>query len=67
VARVTQVSLVDDVDGSVASDTVGFSLDGKAYELDLSDNNAKKLRDTLAPFVLQLVAAVAGGRVVDRR
>jgi hypothetical protein len=60
VARVTQVSLVDDVDGSVASDTVGFSLDGKAYELDLSDNNAKKLRDTLAPFVAS--ARRGGGR-----
>jgi hypothetical protein len=51
VAKVTQVSLVDDVDGSVASSTIGFSLDGKAYELDLSDKNAKKLRDAVAPFV----------------
>ena len=51
VARVTQVSLVDDIDGSVASSTVGFSLDGKSYELDLSDKNAGKLRDALAPFV----------------
>jgi hypothetical protein len=51
-AKVTQVSLVDDVDGSVASSTVGFSLDGKTYELDLSDKNAKKLRDAVAPFVL---------------
>jgi len=51
VARVTQVSLVDDIDGSVASSTVGFSLDGKTYELDLSDKNAGKLRDALAPFV----------------
>lgn len=50
-ARVTQVSLVDDIDGSVASSTVGFSLDGKTYELDLSDKNAGKLRDALAPFV----------------
>ena len=50
-AKVTQVSLVDDVDGSVASSTVGFSLDGKTYELDLSDKNAKKLRDAVAPFV----------------
>ena len=50
-AKVTQVSLVDDLDGGQASATVGFSLDGKAYELDLSDKNAGKLRDALAPFV----------------
>ena len=60
VARVTQVSLVDDVDGSVASSTVGFSLDGKSYELDLSDKNAAKLRDAIAPFVA--AARRSGGR-----
>lgn len=59
-ARVTQVSLVDDIDGSVASSTVGFSLDGKSYELDLSDKNAGKLRDVLAPFVAS--ARRLGGR-----
>ena len=51
VAKVTQVSLVDDLDGSQASGTVGFALDGKAYELDLSDANASRLRDALAPFL----------------
>jgi hypothetical protein len=60
VARVTQVSLVDDIDGSVASSTVGFSLDGKTYELDLSDKNAGKLRNALAPFVAS--ARRTGGR-----
>ena len=50
-ATVTQVSLVDDLDGSVASATVAFSLDRKQYQLDLSDENAKNLRDALAPFV----------------
>jgi hypothetical protein len=59
-AGVTQVSLVDDVDGSVASSTVGFSLDGKTYELDLSDKNAAKLRDAVAPFVA--AARRLGGR-----
>jgi hypothetical protein len=60
VARVTQVSLVDDVDGSVASSTVSFALDGKTYELDLSDKNAAKLRDAVAPFVA--AARRLGGR-----
>ena len=59
-ARVTQVSLVDDIDGSVAWSTVGFSLDGKTYELDLSDKNVGKLRNALAPFVAS--ARRTGGR-----
>ena len=63
-ARVTQVSLVDDIDGSVASSTVGFSLDGKTYELDLSDKNAGKLRNALEPFVAS--ARRIGGRARRR-
>jgi hypothetical protein len=62
VAKVTQVSLVDDLDGSVASATLSFALDGKSYELDLSDKNAKKLRDALAPFVASARRGKGGGR-----
>ena len=61
-AKVTQVSLVDDVDGSVAAETVSFGLDRKQYELDLSDKNAKKLRDALAPFVASARRAGGGSR-----
>ena len=47
--------LVDDVDGSVLEagegETVLFSLDGVAYEIDLTDGNAAALRDALAPYV----------------
>ena len=59
-ARVTQVSLVDDVDGSAADETVSFSLEGRQYELDLSKKNAAKLRDAFAPFLAS--ARRAGGR-----
>ena len=62
VATVTQVSLVDDLDGSVASSTIGFSIDGKTYELDLSDKNAKKLRDALAPFLASARRGKGRGR-----
>jgi hypothetical protein len=51
VARVTQVSLVDDLDGSKASETVTFSIDRHQYQMDLSKKNAKRLRRALAPFV----------------
>jgi hypothetical protein len=47
----TITSLVDDTDGSEAQETVEFSLEGTTYEIDLSDHNAKKLRDALEPWV----------------
>lgn len=47
--------LVDDLDGTVLEvgdgETVLFSLDGTAYEIDLTDGNAAALRDALAPFI----------------
>lgn len=45
-----QVVLEDDVDGGEASETVRFALDGTDYEIDLSEENARKLRDDLAPW-----------------
>lgn len=45
------VTLSDDIDGGEASETVAFGLDGKTYEVDLNADNAKKLREELAPFV----------------
>jgi hypothetical protein len=59
-SRVTEVRLVDDIDGSKAAETVSFGLDRRMYELDLSEKNAGKLRDALAPFVAS--ARRAGGR-----
>jgi hypothetical protein len=51
--QITQ--LVDDLDGTVlengAGSTVRFSLEGRQYEIDLSDANADKLRSALAPFI----------------
>jgi hypothetical protein len=45
-----KVVLVDDLDGSWATETVEFALDGNTYEIDLSSTNASKLRDTLASY-----------------
>lgn len=50
-ARKTVVELIDDIDGRPAQETVSFSLDGVAYEIDLSEGNADRLRAGLAPFV----------------
>lgn len=45
------VELIDDIDGSAASETVTFGVDGKTYEIDLSEQNAAALRESLATWV----------------
>jgi Lsr2 len=50
VQKVT-VQLVDDLDGSVAQETVEFGLDGVSYQIDLSAVNAEKIRGMLSDFV----------------
>ena len=65
-AQQVNVKLVDDVDGSDAAGTVSFAIDGRAYEIDLSDDNATRLRESLASFVAAARksggASVAAGR-----
>jgi hypothetical protein len=50
-AQKVQVTLVDDLDGGQAQETVAFALDGSAYEIDLSAKNAQNLRDGFAAYV----------------
>ncbi|MDF1606175.1 Lsr2 family protein [Nocardioides sp. YIM 152315] len=50
-AQKIHIVLEDDLDGSEATETVSFGLDGTSYEIDLNDKNAAKLRDALAPYV----------------
>ena len=64
-AQQTTVRIIDDVDGSDASGTFDFSLEGRNYQIDLSDGNAAKLRDALAPYIG--VARKARGRRGRRR
>jgi hypothetical protein len=45
------VTLVDDIDGTQAAETVKFAIDGKSYEIDLSKTNATKMRRALQPYV----------------
>lgn len=57
--------LEDDIDGGTADVTVSFGLDGKAYEIDLSSDNAEQLREALQPYVAAArpaPAAVRGAR-----
>ena len=50
-AQRTQVIWVDDVDGSEATQTITFGLDGSSYEIDLSDEHATSLREALASWI----------------
>src|SRR5262245_9822699 len=50
-AQKIHIVLEDDLDGSEATETVSFGLDGTSYEIDLNEKNAGKLRDVLAPYV----------------
>jgi hypothetical protein len=47
----TIIEMTDDLDGGQADETVTFALDGQAFEIDLSTENAKALRDSVAEFV----------------
>ena len=59
-AQKTQVILVDDVDGSEANQTVTFALDGVSYEIDLNDEHAAALRESLEEWIGK--ARRTGGR-----
>lgn len=50
-AQKTILELVDDLDGGKADETVTFALDGVDFVIDLSSDNAARLRDTLAQYV----------------
>jgi Lsr2 len=61
-AQKTIVTLVDDLTGEVAENisTVEFALDGRTYQLDLTDENSTKLHDVLSRYVN--AARKIGGR-----
>jgi hypothetical protein len=56
----TTVQILDDLDGKPAAETVTFGLDGREFEIDLSEKNAKALRKALEPWAAS--ARRVGGR-----
>lgn len=50
-AQKVNIVLVDDLNGSEATETVTFGLDGTTYEIDLNDKNAAALRDVLSGYI----------------
>lgn len=61
-AQKVNIVLVDDLDGTEATETVTFGLDGSTYEIDLSDANAAALRDAVSGYVGHARKVTGGSR-----
>jgi len=61
-AKKVHITIVDDIDGSEAAETVEFGLDGARYTIDLSAANAELLRKNFASYTDH---AVKAGRQVS--
>jgi len=64
-AQKVVTTLIDDMDGSEAADTITIGYKGYTYELDLSEKNLAKLEKAVGPFV-QAGRRVGGGRRATR-
>lgn len=62
-----KVTLIDDLDGTLASETIKFTSEGTSYEIDLTDEHAAESRAALAPWVAHARPKTRpwGGRPVD--
>ncbi|OFL66379.1 MULTISPECIES: histone-like nucleoid-structuring protein Lsr2 [unclassified Brevibacterium] len=50
-ARKVTTVLIDDLTGEDADETVEFGIDGKFYEIELTADNASRLRELLGNYV----------------
>jgi Lsr2 len=46
-----RVVLTDDLDGTEATQTISYTIEGQEYEIDLSEENVQRFHDALEPFV----------------
>ena len=65
-AQKVNIVLVDDLDGTEATETVTFGLDGSTYEIDLNDANAAALREALSGYVGHARKSTGGTRRTRR-
>jgi len=63
--RKVNVVLQDDINGQEPAQTLYFALDGKDYEIDLTEQNATALRDAMASWIA--AARPASARVPSPR
>ena len=71
IAQRTIVQLTDDLDGKPIPDgkgeTIRFGLDRTDYEIDLTDKNARALRDTVSKYVAAARRTGSGARGAGTR
>jgi hypothetical protein len=60
-ARQVITTLIDDLDGGKADETIRFGLDGAEYQIDLSSKNGLRLRKALAPYLKAATKVGRGG------
>lgn len=60
--EITDVQLVDDIDGSPATTTIEFNVGGKNYIIDLSEQHAAEFNEALAPYIEHARRAPANKR-----
>jgi len=65
-AQKIKVLLLDDIDGSDATETVSFAVDGVSYEIDLNESNAAELREAFARWIGH-ARKTSGRRTAARR
>jgi len=58
-AKKTRVFLVDDLNGEPADTTLCFGLDAREYEVDLTEENARELRELIG-FYIRAARRVSG-------
>jgi hypothetical protein len=61
-AQKTQIILTDELDGSEATQTVVFAFQGTSYEIDLNDEHAHALEESMAEWISNARKVPAGGR-----
>lgn len=50
-ARQVQIALIDDIDGSEATESIAFSIAGQHFEIDLNDEHAAQFHAALEPYI----------------
>ncbi|NUR61047.1 MAG: Lsr2 family protein [Catenulispora sp.] len=66
-AKRTTVVIHDDLDGSEGAGTVKFGLDGKSYEIDLSEGHEKELRKALEKYIAAATQVTAHNTAASGR
>jgi Lsr2 len=66
-ARKVVTTLICDISGETADETVRFGLDGASYEIDLSEPNAFELRTVLTEYINVARKAGRGAKASVKR